>query len=872
MKKPTRELVDAFLAWFRDDPHSTQEDHYAGTVTQQHLSQMGREEFIEFFYQFACDGGYVQSGGHRTASRFRATIEARYDEFRAFVLEPFAEPFDETQWLERIHEFSHFGAGLATIFLNRVDKARFAIINNKAVEAVALFGVSVPTVLVRRYMAVRDAWRQLIEWYPDFDNLYRTDALSQFLIGEDSGKPWAEQLRGGGEPTGKRYWIYAPGERARHWDEFRRDGLMGIGWDTIKEDLSVYAAEEELREKYNEWYGDQATDKDFRQLCDFVQKVREGDGVFVKRGTKELVGYGEVTSGYFYESERPEYRHLRRANWMTTGEWAIPDDWKNLPVKTLTELRDKKRVRQYRAMLAGNAASALPAEGFALLEQLHENPTAEFYNAHSEEFKQSLEQPFQQMLRAVAGRLHPDVAELMETEKRIFSRIPKNDWGRGGAWDFYWGAFYPKGGKRIEDAQLFVFMHGRHLDFGFYIGEYGSEQRSRFAAGCSQHLEPLKGMLKEPLSQDGLSFGERETTDEDTLGLAVPDIKWDDWLTQVDQVGIRAGVTLSRDEVLALPADELVGKIADVFNELFPLVYLATEDNPLPDIRRYLGITVGPGENEPYPLEQCAEDTHFDIEALRRWVRAVERKKQAIFYGPPGTGKTFVAEKLARHLIGGGNGFSEIVQFHPSYAYEDFMQGLRPRSVTGGGLEYAMVPGRFRDFCRRARECTGRCVLIVDEINRANLSRVLGELMFLLEYRDQAVPLAGGERFQIPANVRLIGTMNTADRSIALVDHALRRRFAFLGLYPNYEVLRRFHADTDFSPEGLIALLERLNAAINDRHYSVGISFFLSSSIEEEIEDIWQMEIEPYIEELFFDQPDKAAGFAWEKVKAEIMG
>lgn len=123
MKRPTRELVDAFLAWFRDDPHSTQEDNYAGTVTQEHLSQMGREEFIEFFYQFACDGGYVQSGGHRTASRFRATIEARYDEFRAFVLEPFAEPFDETQWLERIHEFSHFGAGLATIFLNRITRS-----------------------------------------------------------------------------------------------------------------------------------------------------------------------------------------------------------------------------------------------------------------------------------------------------------------------------------------------------------------------------------------------------------------------------------------------------------------------------------------------------------------------------------------------------------------------------------------------------------------------------------------------------------------------------------------------------------------------------------------------------------------------------
>lgn len=101
MKKPTRELVDAFLSWFKDDPHSTQEDHYEDTVNQEHLSLMGYDEFVGFFYQFARDGGYVQSGGHRTASRFRATVEEKYDKFRAFVMESFAESFDEAQWLER---------------------------------------------------------------------------------------------------------------------------------------------------------------------------------------------------------------------------------------------------------------------------------------------------------------------------------------------------------------------------------------------------------------------------------------------------------------------------------------------------------------------------------------------------------------------------------------------------------------------------------------------------------------------------------------------------------------------------------------------------------------------------------------------------
>jgi dynein-related subfamily AAA family protein len=107
----------------------------------------------------------------------------------------------------------------------------------------------------------------------------------------------------------------------------------------------------------------------------------------------------------------------------------------------------------------------------------------------------------------------------------------------------------------------------------------------------------------------------------------------------------------------------------------------------------------------------------------------------------------------------------ELVQFHPSYAYEDFILGIRPKTLPNGALTYENAKGRFIEFCDRALERTGRCVLIIDEINRANLSRVFGELMYLLEYRTGKVPLAGGIRFEIPENVRLIGTMNTADRS-----------------------------------------------------------------------------------------------------------
>ncbi|HAX77808.1 MAG TPA: ATPase [Cyanobacteria bacterium UBA11372] len=124
-----------------------------------------------------------------------------------------------------------------------------------------------------------------------------------------------------------------------------------------------------------------------------------------------------------------------------------------------------------------------------------------------------------------------------------------------------------------------------------------------------------------------------------------------------------------------------------------------------------------------YSLDKCAEETGYDTAELNRWVKAIERKGQAILYGSPGTGKTFIAEKLAHHLIGGGDGFSELVQFHPAYNYEDFIQGIRPQSQDGK-LTYLMVPGRFLEFCKKAASYQGRCVLIVDEINRANLAEV----------------------------------------------------------------------------------------------------------------------------------------------------
>jgi 5-methylcytosine-specific restriction protein B len=454
---------------------------------------------------------------------------------------------------------------------------------------------------------------------------------------------------------------------------------------------------------------------------------------------------------------------------------------------------------------------------------------------------------------------------VLETEKNIVSRFPKNDFGRGGAWDFIWGAFYPKGGKRIRDAQLYIWINKDILEYGFSLGASGTVVEERFKRNLNKYNKEINKILKDDVTDYFNRFGVKDSDIEETSS-------FQEWIENINNYDVNICRKVEIKEVLGTDREEFIDDVTKAFITLMPLVYLSIEDTPMESIIDFInGQTTGT-INLEYPLPQISEETSMNVSELTNWISAIKRKKQAIIYGPPGTGKTFVAEKLAKNLIGGSDGFYEVIQFHPSYSYEDFIGGIRPRTDENGNLSYPIVPGRFLTFCREAQKRDGNCVLIIDEINRANLSRVFGELMYLLEYRNQTVPLAiDGRHFSIPSNVYIIGTMNTADRTIALVDHALRRRFAFLKLEPKYEILERFHQDNDFDVTPLINVLKRLNNHIED-HFEVGISFFLRDNLQKEIEAIWTMEIEPYLEEYFFDQPEKVKDFKWEKIKDEIMG
>jgi hypothetical protein len=351
-------------------------------------------------------------------------------------------------------------------------------------------------------------------------------------------------------------------------------------------------------------------------------------------------------------------------------------------------------------------------------------------------------------------------------------------------------------------------------------------------------------------------------------------VEWEDLTPRQAELADARGLVKLQASTFtnATQATPLALASEDEENEAAETRYSAPKPLSVPTKEGAVTYAARTGMQPIYTLEECADATGISEETLEGWVHAIERKGQAILYGPPGTGKTFIAHHLARHLISGGDGFSQLLQFHPAYSYEEFIQGLRPQPAANG-LSFTLQPGRFLTFCREAAGRMGVCVLIIDEINRANLAQVLGELLYLLEYREAQIRLAGSDTvFSIPANVRILGTMNTADRSIALVDNALRRRFAFLRVNPDLDILRHYHErlDMPYAIEPLLTLIQEINRAIGDPNFALGISYFLHDDLVTELPSIWQVEIEPYLEEFFFDQPEAIVSFRWAAVKARL--
>ena len=282
-----------------------------------------------------------------------------------------------------------------------------------------------------------------------------------------------------------------------------------------------------------------------------------------------------------------------------------------------------------------------------------------------------------------------------------------------------------------------------------------------------------------------------------------------------------------------------------------------------------------PPECKP-DLQALAEELLLPLGFLEGIGFLLEDKKQVIFQGPPGTGKTYVARLLAECLAGSKERV-RLVQFHPSYAYEDFVQGFRPKAVDDGtqvGFELRDGP-LLRAAQQAAAEPDAQHFLVIDEINRGNLGKVFGELYFLLEYRDREITLQYSEEpFSLPRNLYVIGTMNTADRSIALVDLALRRRFYFVEFHPDEGpikgLLRRWLKKKALDMEWVAGVVDRANKKLDHRHAAIGPSYFMKENLDRDVVTrIWKHNVLPYIEEHLFGESARLNEFALDTLTGE---
>jgi 5-methylcytosine-specific restriction enzyme B len=289
-------------------------------------------------------------------------------------------------------------------------------------------------------------------------------------------------------------------------------------------------------------------------------------------------------------------------------------------------------------------------------------------------------------------------------------------------------------------------------------------------------------------------------------------------------------------------------------------------------------------ENESFTMDDFLSEVFIEKQELVRLISLLENKKNLILKGAPGVGKTFIAKRLAHVMMAEKDETRiQMVQFHQSYSYEDFIEGFRPKA-EGDGFE--LKQGPFVKFARKAaRDAERDYFFIVDEINRGNMSKIFGELMMLIEADmrgEQINLLYSNDKFSVPSNLYIIGMMNTADRSLALLDYALRRRFSFFEIKPAFqnETFKSYVNQLN-SPEALnriIVEIESLNNKIVEEigtGFQIGHSYFVGDAYKVDtanrVEEVIEYEIIPQLFEYWFDNEQMANDWA-ERLRGSYDG
>jgi hypothetical protein len=504
---------------------------------------------------------------------------------------------------------------------------------------------------------------------------------------------------------------------------------------------------------------------------------------------------------------------------------------------------------------------------FTFLNALVANNRRDWMESQRHRYRFVVREPLAELCVALAERYVEPVLRSgqgwdIETSARsggALSRIVKNDYGRSVPYhDVLWITFARRDRGKRRDAQLFVRLSSAAFSYGLRLGLEARAVREQFRGQVECHADALFSALRAAGALDHCRFGQRDDlSDAITLQSADDLRRWSAGKTPV------VARTLDPDDPL-LRGEDLVGDIILTFDRLMPAYACAVADDPSAFLaRRACRKTDGIGSRQ-----QFHRATYLSDAWLGRALSLLEMKPQLVLHGVPGTGKTHVARELARMLTGGREDAIRLVQFHPAYGYEEFVEGIRVRTVDIDGrheITYPVENGLLTAFAAEAeRRPDEPFVLIIDEINRGNLPRIFGELLYLLEYRQQAVTLPYSRReFRLPANLYVLATMNAADRSVAGLDQALRRRFSFLEMLPDAAVLSAWltehppRGDEDFAAS-VLRQFEELNTRIAAEvgpHRRVGHSYFMVCDLDaDQLRAVWDHHVKPLLADALGDR------------------
>ena len=623
------------------------------------------------------------------------------------------------------------------------------------------------------------------------------------------------------------YWLYTPGEGAARWEEFRTAGIMALNWDRIGDPTS-YPNEEAVIEALEAGYGDWGGRPTGAagMIRDFTYTMRPGDVVYARRGPTEIIGRGVVRSEFRYDNARPAYRCVRDIEWTHVGSWSLDRRVGAVTLQRVTE-----------------NTSYNPAQ----LESLFRDRNASGASTASAQAQ---------------GVGDSDKAKKQELQHWLYTP------GEGAArWEeFRTAGIMALNWDRVGDLASFPDKESLLDALYTHYGDWGGRPR-RAADSVWDYIHAMK--------PGDIVYVRRSFNEIVGRGVVRSDYRYDE-----DRSSFRAVRDVEWTHVGSWPLEQRIGRLMlqrltentkytpDQLNALIGI----EDPRSSSSADERLGNDDLDEADEHYTSTDFLDEVFLSLEDLDQMLGLLRRKKNLILQGAPGTGKTFAAKRLAYALMGETDDSRvEVVQFHQSTAYEDVVVGLRPTAEGG----FAAAEGVFARFCRRAAADPGRdYVFIIDEINRANISKAFGELLMLIEaeHRGEALRLpVSGELLSVPKRLHIIGMMNTADRGLALIDYALRRRFAFFEMRPALDhpgFLRHVEAVGSSRLEALVDVVRRLNQRIAEDEalgpgFQIGHSYLClpagnpenPGGMDADVTSMVRYELEPLVREYWFDNP-----------------